>query len=155
MIWIELIRSKEISGVRRFAGYRMKFPRAAAKAMIANGDARQVSGPHENRGGAGYPISHERYAGDKTEDTEGTDDAKEGDTDAFGNDEPALDEPRDLLTAVDGIGGEKADDLVEQLDEMGLLGEPLQKLLEEDLTDLNGVGPATASDIRDEIDKRI
>lgn len=152
MIWIELMRAKEISGIQYFAGYRRRMPRSAAMAMIANGDARQVSGPHENRGGAGYPVSHERYGGDDTDTTTSTDDSTEGDD---SDETPTLDEPRDLLTSVDGIGDEKAEELVEQLDDIGLLGAPLDELLAMDLTDLNGVGPATASDIRDEIDERI
>lgn len=55
-MWVEILHPTRIDGVLRHAGWREDLAARRARALLGDGQARRVDGPHEERDGPGYRI---------------------------------------------------------------------------------------------------
>jgi len=171
MFWIELKDSMKINGVQRQPGYRTEYARAAALALIANGRAVAVDGPHEGRSGAGYPVDvvpgettdpekddAVRLESKDSNNSEKMDDlADEQESESPGEDGSSwvFDSSEDLeddnlkktlddldFELVEGVGPSIAERIEEAYDD-------LEAFRSADLTEIDGISKARAKKLRD------
>lgn len=131
-MWIELKRPKRIHGVLRYARYRVDYPYNAANALVSEGAAVGVDGPHEGRESNGYPVGHPEAADFEESDESGGEDVESAETEAEESDDGG-DEVELALADVDlqepnGIGPATEQDLVDAARDEGI--ETVSALLE-------------------------